>query len=59
MYEIVKIINGYEIKRMVGSRGWYRINIREDNGTGFCKFLTFRTIKEAAEFAALLPEQAS
>lgn len=54
MYEVVKVVNGYEIKRMVGTRGFYHINIRE--GEGWKEFHTFRTIKAAAEFAQQLPE---
>lgn len=50
MYEVVKVVNGYEITRMIGSRGSYHVNIREDDGIGFCEFHTFRTIKAAAEF---------
>ena len=48
MYETVKIVNGYEIKRMVGTRGFYHINVRE--GKGWAEFHTFRTIKAAVEF---------
>lgn len=50
MYEVVKVVNGYEITRMIGSRGFYYVNIREDDGIGFREFHTFRTIKAAAEF---------
>jgi len=48
MYETVKVVKGYAITRMVGSRGYYYVNIRE--GNGFREFLSFRTIKAAAEF---------
>ena len=48
MYEVVKVVNGYEIKRMIGSRGQYHVNVRE--GNGFQEFHTFRTIKAATEF---------
>ena len=48
MYETVKVVNGYEIKRMVGTHGAYHVNIRE--GKGWREFHTFRTIKAAAEF---------
>ena len=44
MYETVKIVNGYEIKRMKGTHGFYHVDISER------KFQTFRTIKEAANF---------
>ena len=48
MYETVKTVNGYEIKRMVGTRGFYHINVRE--GKGWAEFHTFRTIKAAVDF---------
>lgn len=48
MYETVKVVKGYEIKRMKGTRGAYRVNVRE--GKGFREFHTFRTIKAATEF---------
>lgn len=54
MYEVVKVVNGYEITRMVGSHGCYHISIREDDGIGFREFHTFKTIKAAAAFAAAL-----
>lgn len=55
MFETVKVVNGYEITRMVGSRGFYRVNIWEDGAWG--KYLTFRTIKAAAQFCEALPAQ--
>ena len=48
MYEVVKVVKGYEIKRMVGSRGFYHVTVREEKG--FREFHTFRTIKSAVEF---------
>lgn len=48
MYETVKVVKGYEIKRMKGTRGSYHVNVRE--GKGFREFHTFRTIKAATEF---------
>ena len=48
MYETVKIVKGYEIKRMVGTKGFYHVNVRE--GNGWREFHTFRTIKAAVEF---------
>ena len=48
MYETVKVIKGYEIKRMRGTKGAYHVNIRE--GKGFREFHTFKTIKAAVEF---------
>lgn len=52
MYETVKTVNGYEIYRMVGSRGFYHLDLRA--GVGY----TFHTIKAAAAFAATLPARA-
>lgn len=48
MYETVKVVKGYEIKRMKGTRGAYHVNVRK--GKGFREFHTFRTIKAATEF---------
>ena len=48
MYETIKTVNGYEIKRMKGTRGFYHVSIRE--GKGFQEFHTFRTIKAAVAF---------
>lgn len=48
MYETVKIVKGYEIKRMKGTRGNYWVLIRE--GKGFKESLNFKTIKAAVEF---------
>ena len=48
MYEVVKVVNGYEIVRMKGTHGFYHVNVRE--GKGWREFHTFRTIKAAAEF---------
>ena len=48
MYEVVKMIKGYEIIRMKGTKGAYHVNIRE--GKGFREFHTFKTIKAATEF---------
>ena len=48
MYEVVRVVNGYEITRMKGTKGFYHIVVRE--GRGFKEFHTFRTIKAAVEF---------
>lgn len=48
MYETVRIVKGYAIVRMVGTRGFYHVNVRE--GHGWQEFHTFRTIKAAVEF---------
>ena len=48
MYEVVKVVKGYEITRMKGTHGVYHVNVKE--GKGWKEFHTFRTIKAAAEF---------
>lgn len=48
MTETIKVVKGYEIKRYIGTRGAYFVNVRE--GKGFREFHTFRTIKAAVEF---------
>lgn len=48
MTEVVKIVKGYEITRMKGTKGSYHVSVRE--GKGFREFHTFRTIKAAVEF---------
>lgn len=44
MYETVKVVKGYRVERMVGTRGFFRVYISSN------KFCTFRTIKSAVEF---------
>ncbi len=44
MYEPVKIAQGHEITRMIGTRGFYHVRLTAN------KSLTFRTIKAAVEF---------
>ena len=33
-FEIVKVVNGHEIKRYAGTRKPYFVNIEEENGVG-------------------------
>lgn len=47
MYETVKIVNGYKIQRMKGTRGFYHVDIN------FRRFL-FKTIKAATAFCETL-----
>lgn len=54
MYETIKTVNGYEIKRMNGTKGAYHVSIREDDNKGWREFHTFRTIKAATEFCKTL-----
>ena len=44
MYEVVRIVKGHEITRMVGTHGFYHVRLTAN--TEMC----FRTIKAAAEF---------
>jgi hypothetical protein len=53
MYEVVKVVNGYAITRMKGTKGFYHVTTW-DNGKGFSKYYTFRTIKAAAAFCETL-----
>lgn len=48
MYETVKTVKGYNITRMIGSKGFYTVTIKERKGVK--EFATFRTIKAATEF---------
>ena len=48
MWEVVKVVKGYEIVRMKGTHGAYHVNVRE--GKGWREFHTFKTIKAAVEF---------
>lgn len=43
MWETVKTVKGYDITRMVGSRGAYHVSVRE--GKGFREFHTFKNHK--------------
>ena len=56
MFETVKTVNGYEIKRLAGSRGHYTVSVWEGHN-GFSEYYTFRTIKEATAFCGGLPER--
>ncbi len=44
MYETIKIVKGYAITRMIGSRGFYWVKLDEHRS------LTFRTIKAATAY---------
>lgn len=45
MYEVVKTVNGHDITRMIGTRGFYHVAIIPGKVER-----TFRTIKAAAAF---------
>lgn len=49
MYEVVKVVNGHEITRMVGTRGFYHVLVRRFATNSYSE-RTFRTIKAAAAF---------
>ena len=49
-FEIVKVVNGHEIKRYSGTRKPYFVNIGEENGVGYQEFHSFNTKKEAVKF---------
>lgn len=53
MFETVKVVNGYEITRMIGTRGFYHVSIWENGSWG--EYHTFRSIKAAAQFCETLP----
>ena len=48
MYEVVKVVKGYEIRRFKNTHGCYEVIVRE--GKGWKEFHTFRTIKAAEKF---------
>ena len=52
MYETVKVVNGYEIKRIRGTHGAYQVTIKK--GKGWELFHTFKTIRAATAFCETL-----
>lgn len=58
MFETVKTVNGYEIKRPAGGRAYYTVSVWEGHN-GFSEYYTFRTIKEATAFCGGLPERSA
>lgn len=44
MYEVVKVVKGHEITRMVGTRGFYWVKLDS------VRSITFHTIKAAAAY---------
>ena len=48
MYETVKTVKGYAITRMVGTRGFYHVVLR--NAGWIREERVFRTIKAAVQF---------
>ena len=53
MREVVKFVNGYEITRLKGTRGFYEVIIKTFVNGGY-KYKTFRTIKAAVAFCKSL-----
>lgn len=53
MREVVKVVNGYEITRLKGTRGFYEVIIKTFV-TGGYKYKTFKTIKAAVAFCESL-----
>lgn len=49
MYEVVKTVNGHDITRMVGTRRFYYVKVK-DFGNGNYTQRHFHTIKAAAAF---------
>lgn len=54
MYETVKIVNGYEIKRMKGTHGFYTVTFWKSKSGQTSKERSFRTIKAATAFCETL-----
>ncbi len=44
MYETVRIVKGYEVTRMIGTRGFYTVRLDARRS------VNFRTIKAAVEY---------
>lgn len=49
---VVKVVNGYEITRRANERKHYTVVLAE--GKNWKKFVTFKTIKEAAAYCESL-----
>lgn len=48
MMETVKVVNGYAIERMKGTRGFYEVTLVRKGKMR--KYMTFKTIKSATEY---------
>lgn len=48
MRETIKVVNGYEITRIKGTKGYYTVYITPN------KFIPFRTIKAASAYCETL-----
>ena len=54
MYETVKIVNGYEIKRVKGTHGFYTVTFWKSKSGKTSKECSFATIKAATAFCETL-----
>lgn len=54
MYETVKIVNGYEIKRMKGTHGFYTVTFWKSKNGQSSKQHSFKAIKSAVAFCETL-----
>ena len=54
MYETVKAVNGYEIKRRKGTHGYYIVTLWVSESGKSSKFRDFKTIKAATAFCETL-----
>lgn len=54
MYETVKVVNGYEIKRRIGTHGYYIVTLWKSENGKSSKFRDFKTIKSAVAFCETL-----
>jgi len=54
MYETVKTVNGYEIKRMKGTHGFYTVTFWKSESGKSSNERSFRTIKAATAFCETL-----
>ena len=52
MYEVVKTVNGYQITRMIGTKGHYHVTIKKTKFGEKC--CMFKTIKAATAFCETL-----
>jgi hypothetical protein len=48
MMEIVKVVNGYAIERMKGTKGFYEVTLLRKGKMR--KYIVFKTIKAATEY---------
>ena len=54
MFETVKVVNGYEITRMIGTHGFYTVTFWKSESGKSSKSRSFKTIKAATAFCERL-----